>query len=311
MKYFPFNIEHLKVLQIIKNETNLKKAAKKLYISQPALSLKIQNLESKLASPILDRNKKQIYFTITGELILQYTNRILHLCNEADKAILYLKKLRRISLTIGSNEEIGIYLLPKVIKLFCKYYSYVSIAMEIESTHFICWEVLNGKLDLGIVRDEEIPIEFNNLLYTIPYFKEKIVLILPKSYTLKDINSIPLEDLYNLDFIGLNSDFLERKILNKILQKYDINVKRLKTKFELNSIEAIKRAVQAGLGVSFVSILTVQDELLAKRIQSVKVNKKEIEKILTIIINPKAYRSHLSVKFYKYCFLLLDNNNNI
>ena len=308
MKYFPFNVDHLKVLQIIKNETSLKKAAKKLYISQPALSLQIRRLESKIASPILDRNKKQIYFTLTGELILQYTNRILRLCHEADRALVYFKKLRRISLNIGSNNEIGTYLLPKIIRSFCKYYPYARVTLEIESTNSISWDVFNGKIDVGIVAEEEIPNELYDSLETVPYLEEKIVLILPKSYKLKDVDNITLEDLYNFDFIGLNSNFIERKIMNTVLKKYNIDTRQLKTKFELNSIEAIKRAVQAGLGVSFVSILTVKDELLSKRIQSVAVNGNKMNKRLIIIINPQIYRPPLFKKFYNYCFFILNTD---
>ena len=110
MKYFPFSLEQLRIIQAIKNETTIKQAAKKLYLSQPALSLQIQKLEYEIDSPILDRRKKQIYFTFTGELILDYADRILRLCEEADKAVVYLKKLKRISLTIGSNEIVGTYI---------------------------------------------------------------------------------------------------------------------------------------------------------------------------------------------------------
>nr|YP_011006586.1 putative RuBisCO transcriptional regulator [Halosiphon tomentosus]WAM63731.1 putative RuBisCO transcriptional regulator [Halosiphon tomentosus] len=309
MKYFPFNVEKLKVLQIIKNETTIKQAAKKLYLSQPALSLQIQRLEYKVASSILDRKNRQIGFTVTGELILEYADKILKLSNEADKAIIYLKSLRKISLAIGSNEGLGRYLLPKIINLFSKYYSYAQLTLEIKSTHYLSWGVFNGKIDIGIIEEEEIPNELYNLLYVIPYLKEEIVLILPKSYDLKGVDSLTLENLYNFDFIGLNSGLIERKIIDKVLKKYNIDNERLKIKFELNSIDAIKRSVQAGLGVSFVSILAVKNELFSKRIQSVKVNGKKINKRLTIILNPKVYQPNILRKFYTHCFLILENNS--
>lgn len=305
MKYFPFNIEQLNLLQTIKNENNLKEAAKKLYLSQPALSLQIQNLESKIASPILERNKRQIYFTIIGHLLVKHATKILQLYNEANESIKRIKILKKISLIIGSNESIGTYLLPKMIKLFCKYYSYACLTVEIEATHCISWDVFNGKVDIGIVSEDEIPYELLNVLSVIPYINEEIVLILPKTYQLKTPNLLTLEELYKLDFIGLNPDFMERKILNKTLQKYNIKIEQLKTKFELNSMEAIIRAVHAGLGVSFVSILAVRDELLSKRINSVIIDGIHINKQLSIVINNKVYQSPLFEKFYNYCFFLL------
>nr|YP_006639086.1 lysR transcriptional regulator [Saccharina japonica]YP_010863397.1 lysR transcriptional regulator [Saccharina japonica x Saccharina latissima]QOV02277.1 lysR transcriptional regulator [Saccharina sp. ye-B]UFQ24815.1 lysR transcriptional regulator [Saccharina sp. Rongfu]WAX38161.1 lysR transcriptional regulator [Saccharina japonica cultivar 901]AFC40140.1 lysR transcriptional regulator [Saccharina japonica]UFQ24954.1 lysR transcriptional regulator [Saccharina sp. Rongfu] len=305
MKYFPFSLEQLRIIQAIKNETTIKQAAKKLYLSQPALSLQIQKLEYEIDSPILDRRKKQIYFTFTGELILDYADRILRLCEEADKAVVYLKKLKRISLTIGSNEIVGTYILPKIIDVFCRRYSYTHVKLEIDCTNCISWNIVNGKVDIGIVEEEEIPKELGNSLYSTPYFKEEIVLILPKSHELKDVYSITKENLYNLDFITLKPDFAGRKLMDDVLKKFNIETDKLKIKLELNSIEAIKRGVQAGLGVSFVSILMVKDELYSKRLNSVIINDKNISKRLTLLVNLKINESQLSGKFYKYCFAIL------
>nr|YP_011005734.1 putative RuBisCO transcriptional regulator [Cymathaere triplicata]WAM62738.1 putative RuBisCO transcriptional regulator [Cymathaere triplicata] len=305
MKYFPFSLEQLRIIQAIKNEATIKQAAKKLYLSQPALSLQIQKLEYEIDSPILDRRKKQIYFTFTGELILDYADRILRLCEEADKAVVYLKKLKRISLTIGSNEIVGTYILPKIIDLFCKRYSYTHVKLEIDCTNCISWNIVNGKVDIGIVEEEEIPKELYNSLYSTPYFKEEIVLILPKSHELKDVYSITKENLYNLDFITLKPNFVGRKLMDDVLKKFTIESDKLKIKLELNSIEAIKRGVQAGLGVSFVSILMVKDELYSKRLNSVIINDRNISKRLTLLVNLKINDSQLSGKFYKYCFAIL------
>lgn len=305
MKYFPFSLDQLRIIQAIKNEATIKQAAKKLYLSQPALSVQIQKLEYEIDSPILDRRKKQIYFTFTGELILDYADRILRLCEEADKAVVYLKKLKRLSLTIGSNEIVGTYILPKIIDLFCKRYSYTHIKLEIDCTNSISWNIVNGKVDIGIVEEEEIPKELYNSLSSTPYIKEEIVLILPKSHELKNVYSITKEKLYNLDFITLKPNFVGRKLVDDVLKKFDIESGKLKIKLELNSIEAIKRGVQAGLGASFVSILMVKDELYSKRLNSVIINDKKITKRLTLLVNLKINQSQLSGKFYKYCFAIL------
>nr|QWK41714.1 lysR transcriptional regulator [Akkesiphycus lubricus] len=308
MKYFPFNLEQLRIIQAIKTEATIKQAATKLYLSQPALSLQIQKLEYEIDSPILDRNKKQIYLTLTGELLLDYADRILSLCEEADKAIIYLKKLKRISLTIGTNETVGTYILPKIINLFCKRYPYTRIKLEIHCTNCISWNIVNGKIDLGIVEEDEIPKELYNSLSSKPYFQEEIVLILPKYHELKNVRNITRENLYNLNFIALKPYFIGRKLMDDILKKFNIDSEKLKIKLELNSVEAIKRSVQAGLGVSFVSILIVRDELYSKRLHSTLVNNISINKRLTLIVNPKMYESQLCGKFHRYCFDILKTS---
>nr|QWK42142.1 lysR transcriptional regulator [Pseudochorda nagaii] len=308
MKYFPFSLEQLRIVQAVKNEATIKQAAKKLYLSQPALSLQIQKLEYEIDSPILDRNKKQIYLTLTGELLLDYADRILNLCEEADKAIIYLKKLKRVSLTIGTNETVGTYILPKIINLFCTRYPYTRIKLEINCANCISWNIVNGKIDLGIVEEDEIPKELYNSLSCRPYFQEEMVLILPKYHELKDVRNISREKLYNLNFITLKPHYVGRKLMDDTLQKFNINSDKLKIKLELNSVEAIKRAVQAGLGVSFISILMVKDELYSKRLHCTLVNNISINKRLTLIVNPKMDESQLCGKFHKYCFDILKTS---
>nr|YP_011005045.1 putative RuBisCO transcriptional regulator [Analipus japonicus]WAM61908.1 putative RuBisCO transcriptional regulator [Analipus japonicus] len=305
MKYFQFNFQELKILQILKNESNLEKLSNTLYLSRPALSLKVQKLESKIGSSILNRYKKQVGLNKTGELTLEYTDKILHLFKEANYSIIYFKRLRKISLTVGSNELVGRSLIRKLLQLFCKYYSYTYFTLVLESTHFIAWEVFKGNVDLGIITGKEIPIELYDLLYTEDYFKENIVLILPKSYKLEDLNNITLKDLYNFDFIGLLANIIDRQILEKVLLSYGIDYSKLKIKFELNSVEAIKRSVQAGLGVSFLSIFAVRDELFLQRIQTVVVNKININQKLVIVIGEESYTPLLG-KFYRHCLLIIN-----
>nr|YP_011007280.1 putative RuBisCO transcriptional regulator [Scytothamnus australis]WAM64709.1 putative RuBisCO transcriptional regulator [Scytothamnus australis] len=305
MSYFSFNLEQLKILQILKRKNTLREASKELYISQPALSLQIKKLEYKINSPILDRNQQQICFTRTGELVLDYAKSILGLCDEAEKAIKCLKNFRKASLSIGSNETIGTYLLPKIINLFSKRYPYAHISLEIGCTNNLAWNVANGKLNVGIIGEKEIPKELHQLLKITPYFREEIVLILPKTYGLTEITKIDLKELYNLNFITLKHDLIERKFIDTTLEHFNIKINKLKVKFELNSMEAIKRAVQAGLGVSFVSKLIAKDELASNRFQLLKVSDKKINNYLTIIVNSKIYQSSLTRKFYRHCFYIL------
>ena len=307
MKYFQFNFQDLKTLQTIKRGSNLKKIANDLYLSQPGLTLKIQRLESKIGTPILERQRKQIDFTRTGELTLKYVDKILQIFDEADAAMKYFKRLRKISITIGSNQLIGQYVIKRILHLFCKYYPHTYLTLILESTNFICWEIFKGNIDLGIVMGEEIPFDLHALLSIESYFKENIVLILPKSYVIENSKQIALNELYEFDFIGLLPDNCDRKIITRILRNYGINYDKLKTKFELDSADAIKRSVQAGLGVSFLSILVVRQELLTQRIQSVTINKANPNQEIMLVTN-HSYYTFLLGKFYRYCLIAINPN---
>lgn len=87
MVHLPFTLDQLKILQAIDNTGSFKKAAEKLYISQPAVSLQIQNLEKQLNKPIFYREKGKAILTDTGQLLIKYCDKIIDLCEETCKAL--------------------------------------------------------------------------------------------------------------------------------------------------------------------------------------------------------------------------------
>lgn len=299
MQHFPFSLEQLRILKAIKTEKNFKAAAKKLYLSQPAITLQIQKLENKLDFPIFERSKKQICFTRTGELILDYATRILVLCEEANKALLSLKNIKRNKLIIGSSNTTGTYLVPKIIGLFCKRYSYAKIKLEINSTYRTTWGVANGEIDIAIVGGR-VTNELSQLVQIKPFVEDELVLIIPKFHHLNKLRKINKDDIYELKFIGLNKHSIIRENIDKVLDQNNIESKRLKIIIELNSIEAIKNAVQAGLGVAFVSIFVLTDEIYLKSINLLQINNIKIKRTLSLIINSKTSKSNLFEKFHHH-----------
>ena len=87
MSDLPFTLDQLKILRAISSEGSFKKAAEKLYISQPAVSLQIQNLEKQLNKPLFYRDKRKARLTETGQLLIKYCERILSLCEETCRAL--------------------------------------------------------------------------------------------------------------------------------------------------------------------------------------------------------------------------------
>lgn len=307
MKHFSFTLKQLQIIQTIKikKEVNIKIGAKNLYLSQPALSSQIKTLEYNIYSKILLRKNKQIYFTPEGELVLDYANKVLKLCEEADQAILYFKKLKRFNLRVGSNKIVGENISIKLLDLFCKRYSYANIQLKFGCSKRISWDLINGKIDIGIIHDDKVPKMLYNSLHITPYVEEKIILIVPEPSGKKFLTSINKKKLYDLNFITIKSCFQERELMDNILKSFNINLKKLKIKLELNSIEAVKCAVQAGLGVSFLSTILVKEELYSKRLHSALIKGLNIKNQLILIVNLKNTESYLSEQFYNYCFAFL------
>lgn len=290
MKNFPFTLDQLIILQTIANEKSFKQAAQKLYLSQPTISLQVQKLERELNLSLFERDTQQTCFTETGELILNYGTRILELCEEIHKALLNLQKSEKFNLIVGSSQTTGTYLLPRIIGLFHERYPLINVHLEVNSTLRTSWNVANGQVDIAIVGGD-IPPELNHLLEVTPYAEDELALILPTNHPLSQLKEIKSEDLYELKFIALEKSSTIRKVSDKILENNKIDISKLQVEIELNSIEAIKNAVQAGLGVAFVSVSSVTKELDLKLINVVSIKDIKIKRMLSIIANRNRYKS--------------------
>jgi DNA-binding transcriptional LysR family regulator len=295
----PFTLDQLKILRAIASEGNFINAAESLYISQPALSLQIKNLEKQLNVFLFERYNKRVKLTNSGQLLLRYTNRILGLCEETYRAISDLENFKIGTLIVGASQTTGTYLMPRLIGLYKQRYPQISIQLQVQSTRKIAWAVANGQIDIAIVGGE-IPYELKNILKKIPYAEDELTLILPKSHPFSKLKEIKKEDLYYLKYIILDRNSTIRNIIDSILYNNGIDIKRLKIEMELNSIEAIKNAVQSGLGAAFVSFSAISKELQLGVLHSVKVEEIVIKRILYIIENPKRYKIKAYKNFFKF-----------
>ena len=296
MSDLPFTLDQLKILHAISNEGSFKKAADKLYISQPAVSLQVQNLERQLNTPIFYRDKRKARLTETGKLLIKYCDRILSLCEETCRALDELQTFQSGRLIIGASQTTGTYLMPRLIGIFRQKYPQINLELQVHSTRKISWGVANGNIDLAVVGGE-VPQELENTLEIISYAEDELALILPSSHPFAAQESIQKEDLYRLNFISLNTQSTIRNVIENTLIQHGIDSSYFKIEMELNSIEAIKNAVTSGLGAAFVSISAITKELELNMFHSAKIEGITIKRTLYVVLNPKRYYSNATQIF--------------
>jgi DNA-binding transcriptional LysR family regulator len=296
MSDIPFTLDQLRILKAIAAEGSFKRAADSLYVSQPAVSLQVQNLERQLNVPLFDRGGRRAQLTEAGHLLLEYGEKVLSLCQETCRAIEDLQNLQGGTLIIGASQTTGTYFMPRMIGLFRQKYPDVSVQLQVHSTRRTSWSVANGQVDLAIVGGE-VPPELQDTLEILPYAEDELALILPVSHPFVQMDSIPKEDLYKLKFINLDSQSTIRKVIDQVLTRCGIEPKRLKAEMELNSIEAIKNAVQSGLGAAFVSISAIKKELQMNILHRAEIDEVVVKRTLSLIVNPNRYRSKAAEAF--------------
>ena len=293
----PFTLQQLRILKAVATEKNFTKAAEILYISQPSLSKQIKTLEKNLDILLINRENNKISLTENGKVFLQYSERILALCEESCRALIDLKNGDRGSLKVGASQTIGTYLMPRVLALFAQNYPQIDLKVQVNSTRLIANNVLNREIDIAVVGGE-IPNELRKNLTIKHFVEDELSLIISKSHPFAKKKKINKENLYYLNFITLNSNSTIRKFIDNILIQNGIETKQLKIIMQFNSIEGIKTAVSLGLGAAFVSSSAIEKEVELKTIEILKIENIKITRTLSIISNPDSYKSKAFQLFY-------------
>ena len=188
--------------------------------------------------------------------------------------------------------------MPRMIGLFRQKFPDVSVQLQIHSTRRTGWSVANGQIALAIIGGQ-LPPELNEILQVVPYATDELALILSQKHPLARLKELRKEDLYRLSFVSLDSQSTTRKVVDQLLKNSGLDVQRLRIEMELNSLEAIKNAVQSGLGAAFLPVVSIERELLAGTVHKPIIADLEVKRELKFISNPTRYTSRAAEAFSK------------
>jgi DNA-binding transcriptional LysR family regulator len=187
--------------------------------------------------------------------------------------------------------------MPRLIGIFRHKYPQITLELQVHSTRKISWGVANGRIDLAVIGGE-VPKELEQTLEIISYAEDELALILPVTHPFATLPFIQKEDLYKLRFIALNPQSTIRNVIENTLTQNGIDSSYFTIEMELNSIEAIKNAVQSGLGAAFVSVSAISKELELGMLHWTKIEGITIKRTLSILVNPTRYQSN-ATKIFK------------
>jgi len=269
-------------------------AAKKLYMSQPAVSQAISQIEGEFQIKLFDRIGKRLSLTYPGEILYSYGRRILNLVKEAENILYDVRNMRMGRLNVGASTTVGIYLLPKIIGDFREKYS-VDVYFTIDNTAGIKKLILDNAIDLGIV---EGPVHSRDIV-VIPYIDDELYLVSSKNHRWAEKRSISPEEIENEDIIMREKGSGTREVFEQTMARNNV---RYKIKYVLNSTEAIKKAVEANIGVSVISRLAVEKEIKDGRLVKINIENMRFERKFSIIYHKDKFRSNLFEEFIKHLY---------
>ena len=263
-------------------------------LTQSTVTLQIQALENNLNVCLFNRSKRERVLTEKGRVFYEYAKKIITLCDEATQSIIEVDKLAKGTLRVGAT-SIGEYSpFLAELALFKGIYSCVKISLQIADTFNIIEDVSKGGLDIGIVGQKisRKDLEFTRLIH------EELGLIVSASHPWTSCQRITVDSLKEEPFLFETEGIIANKLEELGLKRDDLNVV-----MSLGSIEAIKRGVIAGTGISIVPKVAVENELQLGLIKVVEIEGVSLFIDFYIVYNPKRFRSKIPELFIEH---LLD-----
>jgi len=247
----------LQVFHTVARLLSFTKAAETLHMTQPAVTFQVRQLEEHFNTRLFDRTHNRISLTDAGTKVYEYADGIFELYAEMENAIREMTGEISGALTIGASTTIAEYMLPTLLGDFKEKYPEVTIHLKVSNSEGIVSMVENNTIDLGVV---ESPVGNKNLVVE-SCKRDRLVAIVPPGHPLEGKGAIEFSELLEFPFICREEGSGTREVINEYLHKLQHSGAALKIAMELGSPEAVKGAVEAGMGVSVVSRATIQKEL--------------------------------------------------
>ncbi len=247
------NLNHLAIFHAAAEESSMSRAAERLFISQPAVSKQIGELEAALGVSLFDRLPRGLRLSVAGELLAGHARRLFAVEAEAEQAIAEMKGLRQGKLTLGASLTIGDYLLPKLLGVYHKRYPGIELHLEIANTQVIgqkLRETLDFGLTEGFAEDPSLDAEI--------FAEDTLTAIVPPGHPLLEEPAVTASRFCVEPFLMREPGSGTREVVERALLRQGITVRPA---LSLGSTEAIKQGVAAGLGVAIVSRLALETEI--------------------------------------------------
>ena len=282
----------LQIFLSVARHLNFTRAGEEVHLSQPSVSVRMRELERDLGSKLYEQLGKKIVLTETGEVLVPYATKVIAAMDDARQAIEELQGLERGSLRIGASTTPGMYLIPKTIAHFKQRHPKIEIHLRIKDTRQIEEDVISNEFDFGFVGGHLA----GDAVEVLPWFTDQLVLIVPPGHRLTRKRSVRADDLQKEKFILREPGSATRAAIAGQLQKSELQVEQV---VELENPESVKRAVQNGLGIAFISRSAVETELKAKTLVAVRVRGLEINRELKVVYRKDKHLSRAALTFIK------------
>lgn len=252
-------LRQLKIFESVARNLSFTRAAEELFLTQPTISLQIKQLENAIAMPLFEQIGKRIYLTEAGQELYHYSRSIAQLLADMELALDELKGLDRGKLNISVVSTAN-YFTPHLLAKFCQRYHGVTVSLNVSNREAVLKQLADNLTDLAIMGQPPDGLD----IVSESFMENPLVIIAPPAHPLCGQRQIPVKQLEQEVFLVREVGSGTRSAMERFFSEQEINVAR---GMEADTTEAIKQAVQAGMGLGIMSLHTIELELAAHRLE--------------------------------------------
>ena len=272
-------------------------AAERLHVSQPAVSMQISNLERRLNTILFDRSSRNIHPTEAADALLPLAREILNYATHIEETMASLHGELTGHLQIGCSTSAGRYILPHLIARFREHHPKVRVTVGICTPNDAVDQVCDGRAHLSILSSETgcREVEFR------PFFQDQVVLIIPTGHPWVERDGITPAELVGQPIILREETAGTWKVMQTGLLEHNIRVFDLNVVMELGSAEAIITAVEAGIGIAFISRIVAGRCVGAGQVAEVPVEGLDLRRQLHMVRHSRRAQTRIQAAFWDFC----------
>lgn len=295
----------LKIFHTVARLLNFTKAAEELHMTQPAVTFQIRQLEEQFNTRLFDRTHNKVTLTDVGKQVFVYADRILKLYEEMTRSITDITGDVSGGVSLGASTTIAEYMLPLLIGEFKAKFPDVKISLKESNTEDIVSMVERNEVDLGFV---EGSVNNKNLIVE-ECRVDPLVVIMPNSHPLASAKNLRVEDIIVHPFVSREHGSGTQEAITNYVEQHGDNA-FLNVCFELSSPEAIKGAVEAGMGISIASRATIIKELKLKTLTAVELEPK-LERPFSFVRQRYKFKSRAADELLSFAQDFCKSHNSL
>lgn len=285
----------LKVFLSVAHNQSFTKASKELFITQPAISKHIQELEATYQVRLFDRGRKEVSLTTAGKILYRYATEVVSLYKKIEYEMGLLHEDLVGELRLGASTTIAQYILPPILARFINQFPSVKLTLISGNSHEIESLLLKKQIDLGLIEGSHRSSEFKY----VSFMKDELVIVKSKPRGKSQIENLSIEDFKQAPLVLRERGSGTLEVLEKALDRHHIKLSDLNVMMHLGSTESIKLFLQETDALAVVSVRSIYKELYAGTFYVIDIEDLSMERDFCFVL-PHGAEEGVLKKFMDY-----------